>query len=300
VTPLLRPLSFSEMLDRAFALALRTILPVGAVVVVAVAGGYAGALAMVYGALKVHVGLPALLIAGVFMFSVLIAGVAAGLSGQIDGYLGRPVRLRRMLSDARHVWRRLALLALLYAAMLIVPVVAALALVEGGSLLAGQVKFFSTIFGAALLAIPFGVLLLTGYGFVSAVGCIAFVGCVAEWSSALDSWQLGWRRCVAGGRWRRTLLYGTLLVFVAFAFGVALQTMALGIAGLFPSAASLTAIAAGAGLVFFQFAFGIFQWAWFVVYYFDLRVRLEGLDLALRSDSIGRLAEAGPAAEGPA
>ena len=285
----LRPLSFSEMLDRAFTLSLRTFPRVGAVVVVAVGAGYGFVVGLAYIVrLTKAPAVPIVLAAGAGVFAIVIGAIAAVLSGLIDAYVGRRITLRRMLSDARCNWVRLGLLQLLIFAVFVVP----FAIVA--VLFVSTVRFFVTMWyvmppaGAMLVlavAVPFVLAVFAGYGFLSCLAGVANAGCVAEWSSAIVSWQRAWERCVPGGRSRRTFAYGALVVFAGAALSLSLQLAGLGVQQLLPGAVVFTFVTAAVVLVS-NLAYAIFQYALFVVYYFDLRVRLEGFDLAFRSDSL--------------
>ena len=299
MTPLLRPLSFGEMLDRAFAVSLRTALPAAAVAVVALALAFGGARLLLFLAVEARLPtpLPALL-GGALMFASIVAGIAALLSAQIDAYLGRRVSLRRMLADSLRSWPRMALLFLLYGAVLFVPVAVAVALADGGFWLAQHVHFLSNangVPGILLIGAPLGLAFVAGYGFALALAGVAFTGCMAEWTPAVEAWLRAWQRCVGGTRWRRTLAYGTLLVFVGFALGVTLVLVVSAVTGFFPNSSVATAVVAQVSLSLLSFVYFVFQYAWFVAYYFDLRVRSEGLDLAMQSDSLDGLRAAAAA-----
>ena len=130
-------------------------------------------------------------------------------------------------------------------------------------------------------------------GFLSCVVGVAFSGCIAERTAALAAWRRAWARSVRGRRARRTLAYGALVVFVGTALALTLQVIAFGIAAFFPESSQVALVASTGLVTIFQFFYVTFGAAWCVVYYFDLRVRTEGLDLALRSDSLGRLRRVG-------
>ena len=283
MTPTLRPLSFSEMLDRAFVLSVRTVLPMAAVIGLTVGLGFGGAWTMVYvGVVFAHApGIAPAIIACVFLFAVIVAGCGAALTGQIDAYFGRPVQLSRMLTGARRTWPQLSLLFIIYLAIC--------------GLLAGIViaLFYAGVwFGFLIL---FVCLIIALYGFVFSLGYVAFVGCVAEWSPALEAWERGWKRSAADGRAWRTTGYGALILFGGFAVTLAFQLMGLGIAALFPKGTLLSGLATSGPVVLSNLFYYVFQLAFFVVYYADLRIRTEGLDLAIQSDSLEPVAAGAPA-----
>ena len=108
MTPLLRPLSLGEMLDRAFVLAMRTLLPVCAVAAPVAAAALLVAFLAELAVTKAH--LPnwlgvGLTILGLFAFFILAA--AAEFEAQLDAYLGRRVRISTMLASARRRWPQL-------------------------------------------------------------------------------------------------------------------------------------------------------------------------------------------------
>jgi hypothetical protein len=71
--------------------------------------------------------------------------------------------------------------------------------------------------------------------------------------------------------------------------------MGLGIAALFPKGTLLSGLATSGPVVLSNLFYYVFQLAFFVVYYADLRIRTEGLDLAIQSDSLEPVAAGAPA-----
>jgi hypothetical protein len=291
MTPLLRPLSFSEMADRAFFLAVRTLLPMAAVVPLTAAIAFGGAWVIVYVAV-VYAHVPTLIPAILgcfFLFAVVVAGHGAALTGEVDAYFGRPVRFSRMLTGARHTWPQLMLAFLIYFVMFGLLAGVAIALYFAAIWFASEFPFLRSspgnIISIGIVILTF-CLLLALYALIQCVGYIAFVGCVAEWSPALESWERSWARSMTGGRGWRTLGYGVLIAFAGFALAFALQLIGLGITALLPRGSALVGIVSAAPVILASFFTFVFEVAWFVVYYVDLRVRTEGLDLTLQSDSL--------------
>lgn len=300
MTPTLRPLSFSEMLDRAFVLSVRTVLPMAAVIGLTVGLGFGGAWTMVYvGVVFAHApGIAPAIIACVFLFAVIVAGCGAALTGQIDAYFGRPVQLSRMLTGARRTWPQLSLLFIIYLAICGLLAGIVIALFYAGVWFGGHLPFIR-IWPGAIIGIGFLILfvclIIALYGFVFSLGYVALVGCVAEWSPALEAWERGWKRSAADGRAWRTTGYGALILFGGFAVTLAFQLMGLGIAALFPKGTLLSGLATSGPVVLSNLFYYVFQLAFFVVYYADLRIRTEGLDLAIQSDSLEPVAAGAPA-----
>jgi hypothetical protein len=299
VTPLLRPLSFSEMLDRAFALAVRTVLPIAAVIALMFGISFGGAWSILYVATRLHV--PAalgLILAAIFFIALTIAGQGAALTGLVDAYFGRSVQFSRMLTGSRRTWPQLSLLSLFFFVAFGLLAGVAIALYFGAVWFAGHLPFLRSwpwsIAGIGFLVLLVCMILALDI-FVYSVLYVALVGCVAEWRPALESWERGWKRSGGGGRAWRTLGYGTLIAFGGVALSLALQLTGLGVAALLPKGALLSALVTSAPVFLANFLYYIFELAWFVVYYVDLRVRTEGLDLTLESDSLEPLAAGAPA-----
>jgi hypothetical protein len=300
MTPALRPLSFSEMLDRAFVLSLRTLLPMAAVVALMVGLAFGGAWTIVYlGVVVAHApSLVPAIFAGLYVFAVIVAGHAAALTGLIDAYFGRPVQLSRMLTGARRTWPQLSLLFVIYLAICGLLGGVVIALFYAGVWFGNQLPFVRSWPGAIVgigFVILFICIVIALYGFVLTLGYIAFVGCVAEWSPALEAWERGWKRSAAEGRAWRTAGFGVLILFGGLAVTLAFQLMGLGIAALLPKGTLLSGLVAGAPVVLSNLFYIVFQWAFFVVYYVDLRIRTEGLDLVIQSDSLKPAVAGAPA-----
>jgi hypothetical protein len=300
VTPTLRPFSFSEMLDRAFGLSVRTLLPVAAIVALTFAVGGGGAWAIFYvGATLAHAPSVLTFILGcLFLFAIVVAGYGAAFTGQVDAYFGRPVQLARMLTGARRTWPQLSLLFVIYLAICGLLAGIVIALFYAGVWFGGHLPFIRSwpgaIIGIGFLILFVGIIIAL-YGFIFSLGYIAFVGCVAEWSPALEAWERGWKRSAADGRAWRTAGYGVLILFGGFAVTLAFQFMGLGIAALLPKGTLVVGLAAGAPVVLSNLLYFVFQLAFFVVYYADLRIRTEGLDLAIQSDSLKPVTAGAPA-----
>ena len=299
MTPLLRPLSFSEMLDRAFALAVRTVLPIAAVIALMFGISFGGAFSIVYVSTRLHV--PAvlgLILAAIFFFALTVAGQGAALTGLVDAYFGRTVKFSRMLTGSRRTWPQLSLLSLFYVLTLAVVGVVAIALFFGGVWFSEHLAFLRTLPGSIVgivLAIFLFCLIFALISLVCCVAYVAFVGCVAEWRPAVESWQRAWKRSAEGGRAWRTLGYSVLLTFGGLALTLAVQFMGLGLAALLPKGSLIVGVVSGVPGLVSNLLYYIFELAWFVVYYVDLRVRTEGLDLAIQSDSLEPLASGAPA-----
>jgi hypothetical protein len=290
VTPLLRPLGFGELLDRAFVLAMRTVFHAGAAIAPTVGVGFLASVLIVAAAIALHAPESLYVVLSVLSIAACsLLGAAAVLSGQIESYLGHPVRFGRMFASAGRAWPQLTVLALLFVLIVSVPAAAVVAIIEGGAWVYGHAGFFANSHGdpvALLVVIPFLLAVLIGYGFLLCVGGVACVGCIAEGTPALDAWLRGWDRSVSAGRARRTFFYGGLLVLVGTGLALVLEAILISVLGVFGLSDTGETIAGQGILTIFQFFYVAFMSAWFVVYYFDLRVRSEGLDLAMQSESV--------------
>jgi len=291
--PTFRPLRYGETIDRAFGIGVAVLVRSAALCAVTFGPAFgelfaAAALASV--APKVPLAL-VLVPAGLLWFGLAILGLGAILATLIEAYLGRRLGFRAALSSGRRAGFRLALLSLLFGLLLVVPAAVTVALYQAAVWFGHNVyvPFFATPAGAMVVAfsiVPFGLLVLVGYGFIGCVGGIAFVVCVAERSGPIESWMRAWDLAASGRRALRTLIYGSLLVFAAFAVAFAAQISIAFLVGEFPWLATPAAIVDAATSVVTQFLLLTFNYAWLVVYYFDLRVRWEGLDLRLESEAL--------------
>jgi hypothetical protein len=259
---------------------MRTIVPAGAASLIAIAVGFGGAWLIVFVSTHAHVpGLGPVILGSFFLFAGVVAGVASVVTVLLDVYFGRPARLSRMLTGVRRTWLQLSLLMLTYFTVVSVPAIAVFAALSNPQF---SSPFFSTPNGevaAFFLTMVVLLALIVAYGFAACVGGVAFVGCIGEWSSAVESWLRGWDRSIGGGHARTTFVYGALIALGGVMVTVCAQLPVRGFAWLLSWNPPLVAILAVLVAVVVQLFYLVFSWAFFVVYYVDLRVRSEGLDL---------------------
>ncbi len=105
---------------------------------------------------------------------------------------------------------------------------------------------------------------------------VSYFTCVVERAGVVTSFSRGIRRVFVGVGLRRSLLVGVAFFAIAIAIGI---VSAIGEAALFAAVRSAAVGAAYATAV--RIATAAFTTAFLAIFYFDLRVREEGLDLQL-------------------
>jgi len=291
VRPILRPLSFSELLDRGLWLALRTLVPAGSAFAAAAVAGICGSYAVFRLGLYWQIGFtPSFILGLIPCGALLIAGLAADVTAQLDDYFGRRPSLRRMLACLRRTYLHAALVALIYTALLAILAASFYALRAASDWTIAQIALFDNDPWAKIqpaLQLLLGLAAVAVQGFLYSIAAVTFIGCVGEWApSGIYAWRRGWHLALGGRRALRTLRFSALLAFAGLAILFSLRFVdgaVLGVSG----TDSLNGLAIGLLKISWALLYLYFTCGWFVVYYVDLRVRAEGLDLALQSEALG-------------
>ncbi|GAC1314263.1 MAG: hypothetical protein NVSMB21_25570 [Vulcanimicrobiaceae bacterium] len=307
--PPLRPLGIGEVLDRAVALCARHAVVLATIFVVyalplAVVQYFAGRdLASIMGTLQAAVapdGKPAdptrlahalallpplgawypLSLLAVFVVGPLPA--AALIEACAAFYLGRPTSFGAAYRAAIARWPHLVALNVLYA---LAGIVVYLSLVVGAVALALGVTLVASAAHALGIAVAVVLVLLACVGGV--LGFIvawlalqvSYFTCVVEGEGAAASFATGIRRVFTPIGLVRSLLVG--IAFVAIGIGIAVVALAgeSVLVGIFHSP-----LAGSAYGTLVRVATAGFTTAFIAIYYFDLRVREEGLDLQLDAE----------------
>ncbi len=314
----LRPLSIGEMLDRAFTIALRHLLPFTAIVVIVVIPQLIVNYFLAKGPFSVFTdqifaasapGAPpdpskifaAYESAGpyfmlLFVLVVFLAPLsnAAVVSGISRAYLGMPVRFVDCYRDALPRWFSLVALALLWFIALFAGVmsfalfigITAAALGAIGATLGTAGAIIAIVFALAI-----GVIAILTTLDLYLAAAYSFVGAVLERQSATTAFAFGFRRVFGEGQLWRSL--GIAAAIAGISIGFLLVAAVVGWA-----AASLTR-----SLVFEYVVNGVvdvflypFLFAVVAVSYYDVRIRREGFDLQMLAAQLGAASASPPAA----
>ncbi len=228
-----------------------------------------------------------LLIALTFLVAPL--PTAALISATTQAYLGRATSFEQAYRHAASRWLPLIGVNVLYAfalgavyvALVIVFTLAifAIALVTVGARSAGIV--LGAIVGVLGLGAMIAFLIVAALAFQ-----VSYFTCVVERAGVRRSFGLGISRVFGGIGLRRSLLVG--IVYVALGLGIVLVSLAgeALLEGLLHSVALGTAYA-----TIVRVATAAFTTAFVAIFYFDLRVREEGLDLQLAAEDAAQLAQ---------
>jgi len=214
-------------------------------------------------------------IAGLLLVAPLPAGALAAAASAI--YLGRTLGVGGAYAVALRRWLQLLLLAITYAAVMF-----------GALFLLTIALTFAFVFlfaGLAFLKMGgLAVGIALGLAVAVALLCLAIVvglayqlsvyTCVLENANFWRAFTTGLRRAFGGVGFRRTLVVG--LAFWAIALGITIvDGLAQGVVlGIFHSAALSSVLG-----VVVSVATGAFGAVFIAFYYYDLRIREEGLDL---------------------
>jgi hypothetical protein len=305
----LRPLSVGELLDRAFSICLRHLIPFAALVVVVIVPqmifaylGTRGIMAQfgdIFNPLTVGSqvpdpqkmfdayarGLPYFaLVFGMIVLLVPLSNAAIA-SGVSRAYLGMPVRFKDCYGDALPRWFSVVVLMLLWVATAIIAAIAVeiVALVLGLALSAGVVALGTTgviiaaIFGIAAAA---AILLLALELYLAAA--FSFVGAVLEGTGAIAAFASGFARVFGEGQMWRSLGIAAALVGVALAF----FAVRLAVSWMLAVLAHSFAVDFVVGAVFAAFTYP-FTFAVVALAYYDVRIRREGFDLQMLAARLG-------------
>lgn len=309
----LRPLSIGEMLDRAFSISLKNILPLSAIVFVFVVPqsiisyfAMNGPLSAIMDQISkvstatTPAGAPppdpmpllnayanaAPYFSLILLFGLLVAPIsnAAVVLGISRAYLQMPVRFTDCYRDAMSRWGWLVLLGLLWAAtamgaifVVMVPFLIMTTLVNALALGLG-------VFGGVLaiiigLATFFAVVALCLLIYLAAA--FSFVAAVLEKLPPGFAFRSGFQRVFGEGQLWRSLgiaaaLFGILIGFeiVALVFGA--------LVGVFHNLALITIVNGIIQALLYPFLFAVVA-----VCYYDVRIRREGFDLQMLAAQLG-------------
>lgn len=227
-----------------------------------------------------------------YFFTVIVAPLPAGalISATSRAYLGERVTFGEAYRVALRKWLPLLGVELLYA---VAGATAYLFALFVGIVLALVLVLLATV--ARWVAVAAAVAL--GLGFVLAIVCaatlvvlalqISFFACVVEREPFIPAFATGLRRVFGGGRIWRSLAVGA--AYVSISIGILLvagagQSILLGL-----MRNNVLGTAYGA---FLRVGTVAFTTAFMAIYYYDVRVRSEGLDLQLEAQRSSFLADA--------
>ncbi len=308
----LRPLGIGEVLDRAVTLCVKFFVPLLVVYVVfAVPYGivafygahdYTQMVTALGDAMRTSAGHPArspadlqrelagihggpsLVLLGIAAFFVAPLAQAALIEMISADYLGRPTSFAQAYGAALARWLPLVGINLLFAvlgvfaylAAIVVGLFLGVAVAIVAHFVVGLGIALGVIFGLTYLLalLAFGVLaVLTWY--------LSYMACVVEKMPSAGAFTTAVRRVFRSLDIRRSLLFG--FAFLAIVFGIALLSLAgtVGIAELVHSDVVVSLFQ-----IVLSIVSSIFSLAVLCVFYFDLRVREEGLDLQLAARTI--------------
>ena len=315
--PALRPLGVGELLDRAVTLCVRhfgsfALIYLAFAVPLAICQFYGGGdSARVVGALvdafrnaggkppdpaainrAIASSAPERAYSYALFFLTLLAGplpAAALISATSRAYLGERITFAQSYRTALRKWLPLLGVEVLYAVagvivyllVLVLTILIALALV----LLAAAVRWLALVISIAA-GIALTIAIALGVTLIVLAAQISFFACVVEDAPFVAAFAAGVSRVFGAGHLRRSL--GVGLAYVAIWFGIFLVSAAGQsiLLGLLRSNILGTAYSTllSVGTVGFTTAF-------MAIYYYDLRVRSEGLDLQLEAQRTGLLAD---------
>ncbi|MDQ2818344.1 MAG: hypothetical protein M3T49_09095 [Candidatus Eremiobacteraeota bacterium] len=217
-------------------------------------------------------------------FLALPLANAAVVVGVSRAYLGQPIRFADCYITALRRFLHVLMLAVMWIVALVatslgLAIVFALVIFAGTQLFA-HAKVAASI-GAVLGMLGLFVAFIAAAIVVGMAAAFSIVSTVIERTDPVHAFGLGVARALGGGQFWRTTVVGLSLfgMLIAMDFVV----VAVGGLGYFATRSFLYYFAVAAlGSLFFN-AFGYIAVA---VYYYDIRVRREGLDLQLLADQI--------------
>ncbi len=308
VPPPLRPLGLGEILDRTVTLCVRGFALFGLIVLIVeiprgIASYYSLAIfgQQIHTLLKIGTGgsssddvlrtlsatqSPWLPLGIVLPLILLPLAVAALVVGSTTLYFGGRISFRECYRIALGRWFPLILLNLVWVVAAIIAYIGiaipfaiiAVGVVALGTIFKVAGIVFGVIAGVAALLVVIGVVTLLVLGYQ-----ISIVACVVERSSFLDAFVSALRRVFSGIGIRRSLLVG--LVYGLVIGGLTIATSAGGVL-----LSALSPVAGTLYVTLLGIVTQIFTTVVMVVFYFDLRVREDGLDLELAAGAAPALA----------
>jgi hypothetical protein len=306
----LRPLSIGEVLDRAFSIVFKNLIPFVSLVVVVIAPevvlnylGFKDVLGVMgdpsnspFGAAGQTVdptrilaayasGFPYLLLLFVFALIVVPLSNAAVVSGVSRAYLGMPVRFADCYGDARVRW--LPLLGLMFI-WLFTGFIAAFAVTiafVGLTLALGVIINALGVTGtvlAVLIGIAIGVAILLLAMNVYLAAAFSFVSAVLERLGPFLAFTSGFQRVFGEGQFWRSAATSASLFGIVFGFSL-IAALLGGVAAAMTHSYSLNFVLGGLmNAVTYPFVFAVVG-----VSYYDVRIRREGFDLHMLAAQLG-------------
>ena len=306
----LRPLSIGEMLDRAFTIAFKHLLPFMAIVVIVIVPQLVVNYFLAKGPFSVFTdqlftvpppgsappdptkvlvayenAAPYLLVLFGLLLILVPLSNAAIVSGVSRAYLGMPVRFADCYRDALPRWFSLIALALLWF-LAVFAAFMTLALfigITGAALATIGTRLGATGATVAIvIAIALGVLFILVSLELYLAAAYSFVGAVLEQQPAGAAFASGFRRVFGEGQMWRSLGIAAALVGISIAFelvagGLSLATLAL------THQLVIDYIVSGTINAFLY----PFLFAAVAVSYYDVRIRREGFDLQMLAARLG-------------
>lgn len=221
---------------------------------------------------------PALLLAA-FVFAPLPA--AALIEACSAFYLGRVATFEGAYRAALAAWPRLIVLNLIYLGMGLALYLAFFVVVFALAFAIVLVTVAAKVVGIVVAVVLVTALIFASLGFAIVATLawqISYFTCVVEGTSPLASVRLGLRRVFVGVGLRRSLLVGVAYFAIAFVIGIITLVGESTIVTLVRSA-----FVGNVYGTIVQVATAAFTTAFIAIFYFDLRVREEGLDLQLEA-----------------
>lgn len=315
----LRPLSVGEMLDRAFSICFKNMLPFLAIVTIV----FIPQIVFYYFGMKDMFGLWSDMIGSIqtgadpstlspdkilqaeangspfFFFASLIAvfviplSNAAVVSGVSRAYLGLPVRFVQCYLDAWPRWGQLILLTITWIAAIVLAFVAFfIAFFIVGAALAAIIALLGTVGTVIgiLLGIAVGVVALLVVFQLYLAAAYSFVAAVLEGTPFIMAFSSGFRRVFAEGQfWRSLAIAASIFGIIMGLELVAGIVGALAIA--FTKSFALDFVLSGlVGALCYPFLFAVVA-----VSYYDVRIRREGFDLQMLAAQLGAAQPVPPA-----
>jgi len=315
----LRPLSIGEMLDRAFSICFKNLLPFMAIVSIAfipqILSYYFG-MKDVFGAYSDMIGSittgadpstltpdkilqaesagsPFLFLAMLIALFVIPLSNAAVVSGVSRAYLGMPVRFADCYADAWQRWGQLILLTLVWFAAIFVAMMAfVIAFFIVGAALGVILSLLGTvgIVVGVILGIAVGLAALLFVFQLYLAAAYSFVAAVLERMQFLTAFGSGFQRVFAEGQFWRSLGISASIFGVIIGLELVGGIVGAIAIGLTKSFALEFVVSGLIGALCYPFLF-----ATVAVSYYDVRIRREGFDLQMLAAQLGAAPSAPPA-----
>jgi hypothetical protein len=311
---LLRPLSIGELLDRAFSLFFKNIIPLISLLAIVIVPWAIIQYFMTRDVLGLEFDLimralshptqppdqaeiarisqaavqsrPLVGLNYLFTFILVPFANAAVVVGISRAYLGQQIRFKDCYAVALQRWLYVLALVLMWLVTLLGAIIVVfLVFVFGVLLLAAVAAALKTL--GAVIAIVFGIIGFLALFGVIIMGYMAFassmVALMLERVDPVRSFVLGFDRIFGGGLFWRSLLMALAMVAVFFGFGLVAGGLGALLVWATKSPAMYVAAGEVANIFYVAFAFVVVA-----LYYYDVRIRREGFDLQLLADQMAR------------